>query len=84
MEFDNNRIKNMSTVEVSLIGSNPKLEPDAERYILRPQRPPPPPPTQAQPPAPRTEQSIIPPECIKIQIYVYQLSISVSYVFSCS
>jgi hypothetical protein len=52
----------MSSVEISLMATNHKLEPDAERYTPRPQRPPPPPPTQSQPASPRIEQTIRPPE----------------------
>jgi hypothetical protein len=59
----------MSSAEVSLIASNHKLEPDAERYIPRPQRPPPPPPTQSQPAAPRVQKSTITPERTTIITY---------------
>lgn len=58
----------MSTVEVSLMSSNHKLESDAERYTPRPQRPPPPPPSQTMSPIRRMEQATLYPERMMIII----------------
>jgi len=69
-------MKNMSAVEESLIASNHKLEPDVERYNLRPQRPPPPPPTQSQLPALRIEQTSIYPKSTIINIYYLSICCS--------
>jgi hypothetical protein len=67
----------MSSIEVSLIASNHKLESDTERSTLRPQRPPPPPPSQSQLLTPPTEQITIPPERTIIIIYFLSLFIFV-------
>ncbi len=77
MDLDEFSLKNMSTVDVSLITSNYKLESDAERHFRRPQRPPPPPPPSQSPPSnPRSEQTTKSFECMMIILYCLPSSFS--------
>lgn len=68
MDFDKDRSKNMSSVEVSMMTTNHKLEPDAQRLNRRPQRSPPPPPrpTQVQRPVSPVQKIESPPSYSEI------------------
>jgi hypothetical protein len=71
----------MSSIEVSLMASNHKMEADTERFIPRTHRPPPPPPppSQSQIPNLPIEQTIIPPERTIMIIYFFSLLIHVCF-----
>jgi hypothetical protein len=72
LESTNFRIMSMSSIEVSLLASNYKMESDTERSTRRPQRPPPPPPSQSQLSSPPIEQKNVPPDRM-ISLYFFAL-----------